>query len=43
MSGLRWQPDWLKKNFSWFFKEILRVIFRKLVDWAWEEIREMIS
>ncbi|WP_269325481.1 hypothetical protein [Pseudomonas sp. Leaf59] len=43
MSGLRWQPDWLKKTFSSFVKEILRVIFRKLVDWAWEKIREMIG
>lgn len=43
MSGLRWQPGWLKNIFPWFGKEILRVIFRKLIEWAWEKIREMIS
>jgi hypothetical protein len=43
MSGLRRQPDWLKKIFSSFVKEILRLIFRKLVEWAWDKMREIIS
>lgn len=43
MSGLRGLSDWLKKTFPSLEKEILRLIFRKLVEWAWEKIREMIS
>ena len=43
MSGLRGQPDWLKKIFPSLVKEVLRLIFRKLVEWAWEKMREMIS
>jgi len=43
MSGLRGLPDWLKNIFPSLVKEILRLIFRKLVEWAWEKMREMIS
>ncbi len=40
MSGLRGQPDWLKKIFPSHLKEILRLIFRKLVEWAWKNARD---
>jgi hypothetical protein len=43
MSGLRGQSDWLKKIFPSLVKEILCLVFRKLVEWAWEKMREMIS